>query len=150
MFKRFFYAFSSLIFSLLLFSSRVYSETIKIGLSTALTGDAASFGIDIKNAIFFMNEKFGKGRYKLILEDDRCDNSTALSVAKKMVSVDQVKYVLGFPCNSSLLATAKVYDQAGVLVVTSAATSGDQLTLEEIFLDFFLRILMLLICCINI
>ena len=137
MFSRLFYALSSLIVVLLVSMSSVHSETVKIGISTALTGDAASFGIDIKNAILFMNEKIGAGRYELVLEDERCDNSSALSVAKKLINVDRVKYVLGFPCNSSLLATAKIYDQAGAVVITSAATSGDRLNIGQSIFRLF-------------
>lgn len=98
---------------------------IKIGVPTALSGSAASFGNDIKNALTLMNERFGKGKYEFIFEDDQCDNRKALSAAHKLIDIDKVRYALGFECNSTLLATAAVYNRANVLVVTSCATSGD-------------------------
>jgi len=100
-------------------------QRIKIGVPTALSGSAAAFGNDIKNALTLMNEKHGNGKYDLIFEDEQCDNRVAVSVAQKLINIDKIKYALGFPCNSTLLATASIYSRARVLVVTSSATSGD-------------------------
>jgi len=96
-----------------------------IGISTALTGSATALGLDMRNAITLVNETEGRPRYKLVFEDEQCDNTTAVTVAHKLIDRDKVRYVLGFPCNSSLLATAPLYSKANVVVVTSAATSGD-------------------------
>jgi branched-chain amino acid transport system substrate-binding protein len=100
-------------------------QRIKIGVPTALSGSSATFGNDTKNALILMNEKYGAGRYDLIFEDEQCDNRAAVSVAQKLINIDKVKYALGFPCNSTLLATASIYSRAKVVVVTSSATSGD-------------------------
>ncbi len=107
------------------------ADQIKVGVSTALSGEAAAFGMDIKNALTLMNEKFGAEKYKLIFEDERCENRAAVSVAHKLIDIDKVRYVLGFPCNSTLLTTAPIYDKAGVLVLTSSATSGDVLDIGK-------------------
>ena len=101
------------------------ADPIKIGVPTALTGDAAAFGQDLKNALTLANETFGAGKYELLFEDERCINKDAATVAHKLIDVDKVKYALGFPCNSTLLATAPLYERAGVLVITASATSGD-------------------------
>lgn len=108
-------------------SSNVSAEPIPIGISTALTGDAVQFGEDIKNGIVLANDLLGQGRYRLIIEDEKCENKDALSVANKLIHVDNVKYVLGFPCNSTLLTTAPVYDRANVTVITASGNSGDVL-----------------------
>jgi branched-chain amino acid transport system substrate-binding protein len=100
-------------------------QRIKIGVPTALSGSAAAFGNDIKNALTLMNEKHGNGKYDLIFEDEQCDNRVAVSVAQKLINIDKIKYALGFGCNSTLLATASIYSRAKVVVVTSSATSGD-------------------------
>ncbi|MBN8551186.1 MAG: ABC transporter substrate-binding protein, partial [Deltaproteobacteria bacterium] len=106
-------------------SSPVAAEPLKVGVPTALTGDAAAFGQDIKNALTLANEELGQGKYELIFEDERCTNKDAASIAHKLIDIDKVKYALGFPCNGTLLATAPLYEKAGVLVITSSATSGD-------------------------
>ena len=99
---------------------------IKIGLATVLTGESSAYGEDIKNALVLGNELFFGGRYQFIIEDDHCDTTKAVSIAHKLVDIDKVKYVLGIGCNSSLLATAPIYERAGVTVITSSATSGDK------------------------
>ncbi len=119
---------SSLVFLFLILfaSSQAYSdERIKIGVPTALSGDAATFGVDIRNALELANDKLGRGRYELIFEDERCSNREAVSVAQKFINLHKVKYALGFPCNQTLLATADLYNRANILVITASATSGD-------------------------
>lgn len=111
--------------------STLRADPIKIGVPSALTGDAASFGQDLKNALTLANETLGGGRYELIFEDERCTNKDAASIAHKLIDVDKVRYALGFPCNGTLLATAPIYDRAGVLVITASATSGDVLDLGQ-------------------
>jgi ABC-type branched-subunit amino acid transport system substrate-binding protein len=77
------------------------SGPIKVGVSTALSGDSIAFGTDIKNALTLMNDLIGAGKYKLIFEDERCDNRAAVNAAQKLIAVDKVRYALGFPCNST-------------------------------------------------
>ena len=43
-------------------------KKIKIGVSTALTGAAATYGQDIRNALLFANERFADGRYDFVFE----------------------------------------------------------------------------------
>lgn len=117
----------ALLVCLALASHALAQEKLKIGVPTALTGDAASFGLDIKNALTLMNDKFGNSRYELLFDDEKCTNSEAVTVAQRLINVEHVRYALGFPCNQSLLATASIYDRAGVTVITSSATSGDVL-----------------------
>ncbi|RIL01417.1 MAG: hypothetical protein DCC75_13645 [Proteobacteria bacterium] len=54
-----------------LLTTTASAESIKIGVSAPLSGDGAAFGTDIKNAVTLANEKFGKGRYTLVFEDER-------------------------------------------------------------------------------
>lgn len=97
---------------------------IKVGVSTALTGDAAAFGLDIKNALILMNDRNPLRKYDLIFEDERCDNRMAVSAAKSLIHIHKVRYALGFPCVSTLLATAGLYTGAGIFMITSTST-GD-------------------------
>jgi ABC-type branched-subunit amino acid transport system substrate-binding protein len=103
---------------------RAPSERIKVGVSTALTGDAAAFGIDIKNALTLMNDLNPLRKYELIFEDEKCDNRAAVSAANSLIHIHKVRYALGFPCVSTLLATARLYSTAGVLIIASTSV-GD-------------------------
>jgi ABC-type branched-subunit amino acid transport system substrate-binding protein len=101
------------------------THSIAIGVSTPLTGEVATAGEDVRDALLFANSKFFGGKYRFILEDDRCDNKTGLGIAHKFIAVDKVKYVLGMICNAVLLSSAPVYRRAGTVIIATGATSGD-------------------------
>jgi ABC-type branched-subunit amino acid transport system substrate-binding protein len=104
-----------------------------VGLSTSLSGDTAGAGNDILDALKFPNHKFFADRYEFVVDDDRCDNATGLTVAKKQVAVDKVKYVLGVFCNTVLLTAAPVYKKAGTVVIAVATTGDVRLGSSTIF-----------------
>lgn len=104
------------------FQSPAYSlDKIKIGVSVPLSGVGSSYGTDVKNALTFANEKFANNAYELIIEDDQCLDKEAVTIAHKFINVDKVKYALGMPCSGTVLASAPVYEKAGVIVITSGA-----------------------------
>ena len=101
------------------------TNQVVVGVATTLTGDAATFGKEIVNALNFANKKFLNNKFRFIFEDDQCNAKGAITAAQKLSSIDQVKYVLGPACNEALLAAAPVYQAKKVLVITPYATSGD-------------------------
>lgn len=100
------------------------NDQIKIGLSTALTGDGASWGTDLKNALLFANKKLSNNKYQLVIEDDRCTGKDAVAVAHKLINVDKIKYVFG-NCSATVKSALPIYNHAGVLVFAPIATSPD-------------------------
>jgi branched-chain amino acid transport system substrate-binding protein len=108
-------------------SSRA-DDRIALGVSTILTGEGTTYGEDIKNVLLFANEKLGQGKFRLVIEDDKCNPKDAISAAKKLTSTDKVKGVVGYGCSGSLLGAAPVLDRLGVptigTVVSSAKISG--------------------------
>lgn len=102
------------------------AEPIKIGVQTSLTGDAATFGADIRNALELARDQLAPGgRYEFIYEDERCDPAAGVKAAQKLASIDKVKYVLGFSCNSPLLTSAPIYDRAKIVAISATASTGD-------------------------
>jgi len=101
------------------------SPPIRIGVSTALTGNSAPTGTDIKNALEFANKEIGGGRYDLLIENDTCSGMGAATVAQKFTQVDRVPIVLGFACSSTVLASAPIYEKAEVVTISSSAASSD-------------------------
>ena len=61
-------------------------------------------------------------RVELTLADDACDPEQAVAVAKKLVS-DGVVFVAGHVCSHSSIPASKVYEQAGVLMISPASTN---------------------------
>jgi ABC-type branched-subunit amino acid transport system substrate-binding protein len=52
---------------------------IKIGVSTPLTGPAATCGTAIKNLLMFATQRLFGGRYQLIIEDDKCSGKKTIT-----------------------------------------------------------------------
>lgn len=103
-------------------------DRVAIGVSTILTGEGSTYGEDIKNVLLFANDKIGQGKFRLVIEDDKCNPKDAIGVARKLTSSDKVKGVVGYGCSGALLGAAPVLDRLGVptigTVVSSAKISG--------------------------
>lgn len=105
-------------------SAHTGTQRIKIGVSASLSGDGIAYGTDVKNGALFANEKFGRGRLELIIEDDRCNGKGAVSSAHRLVNISQVKYVIGYACSGALLAAAPIYERSQVVVMGTATSAA--------------------------
>jgi len=101
--------------------------SIKIGVSLPLSGGAASEGIDLQKILQFANRNLANGTYDLIFEDDKCNNSEAVTIAKKFVTIDKVDFVLGYACSGALLAAAPIYEKSNVIAF-GLATGAPEIT----------------------
>ena len=105
--------------------------TIRIGYIGPLTGDAASYGEPISNAIRIatdeINESGGiNGReIEVVFEDGKCTGKDAVNAARKLVNVDRVPMIIGGVCSGETLALLPITEQAGVLVLSPSASSPD-------------------------
>ena len=61
-------------------------------------------------------------KVKLIVGDDACGDAQAVAVANKFVS-DGVVFVAGHWCSGSSIPASKVYEEAGILMITPASTN---------------------------
>ena len=112
-------------FLLFCFCSNAFADTnIKLGVPLPLSGDATTYGTDIKNSLLFANQRIANGAYQFIFEDDRCSAKDGVRAARKLINVDKVRYALGFACSSSVLGPAPIYEQNKVIAITSSAASS--------------------------
>lgn len=99
-------------------------ESIKIGVSSILSGDLAAFGENPVNAariaIAEVNANGGiNGRpLELVLEDAGCDSKTGLSAAQKLINVDKARYIIGATCSNGTLAAAPLVNENKVIYMT--------------------------------
>lgn len=99
-------------------------ESIKVGISTILTGDFSVVGQNIVNtaklAVADVNASGGiNGRpLELVIEDAGCDSKGGLNAAQKLVNTDGVKYIIGGTCSNGTLAAAPLVNQNHVLYLT--------------------------------
>lgn len=110
---------------LILFTSNLYAEKVKIGVSLPLSGNASTYGTDVKNALIFANKQLSNNEYELIIEDDKCIDREAVNIANKLVNIDKVKYILGLTCSGAVLASAPVYEKNKVTVIASGGGAPD-------------------------
>ena len=117
------------------------SDTIKLGVAGAHSGDLASYGLPSVNAAKLVVKKInaqggvlGK-KVELLVEDDVCKPEVAGNTATKLVS-DGVDLVLGHICSGATKAALGFYKDASLVAMSPSATNPD-LTLSGEYPNFF-------------
>jgi len=104
------------------------SDTIKLGVAGAQSGDLASYGLPtVKAAELVVAQYNAKGgingkKVELLIEDDVCKPEVATNTATKLVT-DGVHVVLGHICSGATKAALPIYKEAGVVVMSPSATN---------------------------
>jgi branched-chain amino acid transport system substrate-binding protein len=106
-------------------------EVIKIGHVGPLTGNIAHLGKDNENgARLAIEEENAKGpkiggkavKFELVGEDDQADPKTGTTVAQRLVDAG-VKGVVGHLNSGTTIPASRIYDQAGIPMITPSATN---------------------------
>ncbi len=104
------------------------SDTIKLGVAGAHSGDLASYGLPtVKAAELVVNEINAKGgilgrQVELLVEDDVCKPEVATNTATKLVS-NGVHVVLGHICSGATKAALGIYKGSNVVLMSPSATN---------------------------
>lgn len=104
-------------------------ESIKIGLISPLTGDAAAIGADMANgvklAVAEINADGGIGgkEVELVTEDGRCTGSDAAAAAQKLAGVDKVVAIIGGFCSGETLAASPIAEEAKIVLISPGSSS---------------------------
>ena len=107
-------------------------KTLDIGVSDALTGGAAVYGLPQANAVKMAAEEInaaggvtiGEDTYMLnvIAYDDKANPTEASNSVRKLIDRDGVKFVLGFCCSGATGAVASfIENEDAVMLVGNAA-----------------------------
>jgi branched-chain amino acid transport system substrate-binding protein len=100
---------------------------IQIGVAGPLTGTYQTFGqqmlAGVRAAVDSLNAKGGLSteQVSIIQADDQCDAVKAEEAAQKLIAA-HADVVIGHFCSNAALAAAKLYDKAGITMITPAAT----------------------------
>ena len=101
---------------------------IKVGIAVPLTGPVANAGEQIEmgalKAIDHLNDKGGLLGEEIaaISVDDACKIEQAKAVARQMQS-EGVVFVVGHACSGPCLAVSKIYEEAGIIMMSPSATN---------------------------
>ena len=106
-------------------------DVIHVGNAGAFTGDAAAPCMEIYNssqiAVDEWNAKGGIQGIKIehVMGDDAMDPAQGVNVAHKFVSDKKMFGVVGPPMSHIAQATLKIYGQADMATITTAASKGE-------------------------
>jgi branched-chain amino acid transport system substrate-binding protein len=101
---------------------------IKVGIAGPLSGPSLTIGeqqeIGAQKAIDHLNGEGGLlGEEIVVISlDDACDSRQAKAVARQLVS-EGVIFVSGHLCSDCSLAASKIYEKAGVIMISPASTN---------------------------
>lgn len=101
---------------------------IKVGIAGPLSGSSLHLGeqqeVGAQKAILHLNEKGGLLGEKIVVIslDDACEPKQALAVALQLVR-ERVVLVGGHLCSSCSLATSKIYEEAGIIMISPGSTN---------------------------
>ncbi len=101
---------------------------IKVGIAGPLSGSALPSGeqqeIGALKAIDHLNDEGGLLGEEIVVTsvDDACEPEQAKAAARQLVS-EGVIFVVGHVCSSASLAASKIYEEAGIIMISPASTN---------------------------
>jgi branched-chain amino acid transport system substrate-binding protein len=107
-------------------------QTVKIGMGAPLTGDYASFGVDISQgaAIAVTDAGTVEGfAFELVAQDTQGAPEGGAAVANKLATDPTVVAIAGHIFSGSTEAAIPVYDKAGIPMMSPSATNPPLTTL---------------------
>jgi len=106
-------------------------KTLVLGVSDALSGGGAVYGVPQKRAIDLAIEEINAAggakvgadtiKFKTIEYDDKADPTEATNVARKLIDRDGVKFLLGYCCSASTGAVASFIGREDVIMLVGTA-----------------------------
>ena len=110
------------------------SAEILIATAGPMRGQYAALGEQLRRgaeqAVIDINAAGGVNGQLLVLEvaDDACDPKQAVTVANQLVAKG-IKFIAGHYCSGSSIAVARIYDAAGIIMISPSST-GPKFTSE--------------------
>jgi branched-chain amino acid transport system substrate-binding protein len=100
--------------------------TIKIGISSALSGDVKSLGLPIADSAAAAGDGVTIAGHKIefVREDDLCTPEGGPAAADRLIKAGIVAAV-GPICSGGTSASLGIYDKAGITHISPSATAGD-------------------------
>ena len=117
----------------------VKAENIKIGFIGPLTGEAASYGLSLKNtvqlAVDEINSDGGINNRKLeiIYEDGKCNQEDSAAAMRKLADIDKVEVVIGGSCSDESLGAIPIAEQNKVFLFSPSSSSPNLTNISPFF-----------------
>jgi branched-chain amino acid transport system substrate-binding protein len=103
-------------------------QSIKIGVSSALSGDVKGLGLPIADSAESATSDSIKGhKIEVVREDDLCSAEGGPAAADRLIKAGVIA-VVGPICSGGTRASLAAYDKAGITHISPSATAGDLTT----------------------
>ncbi len=113
-----------LAFIFLLGCSSPPKEEIRIGVILPLTGNAAQYGVAMKNGIdLAYTESTHKSNIRLIYEDDRGEPKIGVNAVTKLISNDNINILIGGAMSSVAASIIPIASKHKIVVLSPYATA---------------------------
>ncbi|MDR0506860.1 MAG: penicillin-binding protein activator [Dysgonamonadaceae bacterium] len=102
-------------------------EFVKIGAILPLSGDLAKYGQSGKNAIDIAIEEYNvhnERKVVMIYEDDKGETKTAINAINKLITVDNIRMIVGAMPSSNTLAIAPIAEKNRVVLISPTSTAS--------------------------
>lgn len=98
-------------------------DRITIGVILPLTGEISSFGNLMKENILMAYKEQDTTKYELMFIDSRSESKTAISGLQKLISTNNVKYVIGDVGSSVTLSLIPFIERNEIFLLSPGASS---------------------------
>ncbi len=111
-------------------------KALKVAILAPLSGDVATFGASTRDgALLAIEEWNAKGgvlgrQIEAVVEDSQCEAEPAASAANKVISQDQVKFIIGEVCSKASIPVSEIATANKVLQISPTSTNP-KVTIDE-------------------
>jgi len=111
-------------------------KALKVAILAPLSGDVATFGASTRDgALLAIEEWNAKGgvlgrKIEAVVEDSQCEAEPAASAANKVISQDQVKFIIGEVCSKASIPVSEIATANKVLQISPTSTNP-KVTVDE-------------------
>ena len=117
--------------------SQEQAKVVKIGVIAPLSGPAANYGEEVVKAYEYAADQFNQSTTKyqiqLVVEDGKCSGKDSTSAAQKLITFDNVAYIIGGVCSSETIAASDVAKQYKMSVISPTASAAELSKKENVF-----------------
>lgn len=99
------------------------SAQIKVGITLATTGPAASLGIPERNTVALLPTEIGGQKVEYIVLDDGTDTTVAVKNMRKLISDDKVDVIVGTSVSPGSLAMVDIAGETKTPMISVAANA---------------------------
>ena len=102
---------------------------LNIGLISPLTGSAALYGEPAMQSALIAQKEINQNggilgkQVNLIIEDGKCDGTTAATAINKLINIDKTSVILGGHCSTESLVMAPIAEKTKTVIIASITSS---------------------------